>query len=124
MNTKIVAKMRQPVGGKTDKNFSQVLEYLSKKGYSRAEATLRIESGVEGGPLPMQPEMENLGLRYMRAFGKSTCIRTKHQSVINSLPPRPNDKLHRGCLRDLQGKIWQRIYRNYACKYSHLLRQT
>ena len=62
--------MRQLAGGKADINFTQVLEYLSKKGYSRAEATLRVESGVEGGPLPLQPEMENLGIRYSRAFGK------------------------------------------------------
>lgn len=57
-------------------NFSrQVIEYLSKKGYSRTEAMLRAESAnqdVDGRPLSTRTE-EAGGVKYGKAFGKLSC---------------------------------------------------
>lgn len=53
-------------------NFlNKVIEYLSKKGYTRTEAMLRAESAqqdVEGKPLAAKTE-ENNALKYGRALG-------------------------------------------------------
>lgn len=51
--------------------ISQVIEYLSKKGYSRTEAMLRMESAsqdAEGRPIQTRPD-ESGGSKYGRAFG-------------------------------------------------------
>lgn len=50
----------------------QVIEYLSKKGYNRTEAMLRLESSsqdVEGKAIPTRVE-ETGGLKYGKAFGR------------------------------------------------------
>lgn len=50
----------------------QVIEYLSKKGYNRTEAMLRVESAaqdVEGRPPPARVE-DMGGLKYGKAFGQ------------------------------------------------------
>ena len=50
----------------------QVIEYLSKKGYNRTEAMLRLESAsqdVEGKAVPSRVE-ETGGLKYGKAFGR------------------------------------------------------
>lgn len=57
----------------TADNTLQVLEYLSKKGYSKSEAMLRTESAardVEGKPLSTSTE-EPLSFRYSKVFSKS-----------------------------------------------------
>ena len=49
----------------------QVLEYLSKKGYNRTEAMLRMESAnqdVDGRPIQTRVE-EKGGVKYSKAFG-------------------------------------------------------
>lgn len=51
----------------------KVIEYLSKKGYNRTEAMLRVESAsqdAEGRPIYSRVE-ESGGLKYRRALGKS-----------------------------------------------------
>lgn len=51
--------------------ISQVLEYLSKKGYNRTEAMLRMESAnqdVDGRPIQTRVE-ESGGVKYGKAFG-------------------------------------------------------
>ena len=51
--------------------ISQVIEYLSKKGYSKTESMLRQESAnqdVEGRPLNAKAE-ETGGAKYGKAFG-------------------------------------------------------
>ena len=47
----------------------KVLEYLNKKGYSKSESMLRMESNTEGGPLQTAAD-EPIGIKYMRVFGK------------------------------------------------------
>lgn len=50
----------------------KVIEYLSKKGYNRTEAMLRVESAsqdAEGRPVYSRAE-ESGGLKYGRAFGE------------------------------------------------------
>lgn len=50
----------------------QVIEYLSKKGYSRTESMLRIESAnqeVDGRPMNIRAE-ETGGAKYGKAFGE------------------------------------------------------
>ena len=50
----------------------QVIEYLSKKGYSKTESMLRLESAnqdVEGRPISTRAE-ETGGVKYSKAFGK------------------------------------------------------
>ena len=50
----------------------QVIEYLSKKGYNRTEAMLRVESAsqdAEGRPIYSRVE-ETGGLKYGTAFGE------------------------------------------------------
>lgn len=50
----------------------QVIEYLSKKGYNRTEAMLRVESAAqdaEGRPPPARVE-DTGGLKYAKAFGQ------------------------------------------------------
>ena len=52
--------------------ISQVIEYLSKKGYSKTESMLRQESAnqdVEGRPINTKAE-ETGGAKYGKAFGK------------------------------------------------------
>lgn len=54
----------------------QVIEYLSKKGYNRTEAMLRLESAsqdVEGKAIPTRVE-ETGGLKYGKAFGRCLCL--------------------------------------------------
>ncbi len=51
---------------------AKVIEYLSKKGYSRTEAMLRMESAnqdAEGRQLHSRAE-ESSGAKYGRAFGR------------------------------------------------------
>ena len=48
----------------------QVLEYLSKKGYSKSEATLRMESSMDGGHLHTKAD-EPIGVKYITAFSES-----------------------------------------------------
>lgn len=49
--------------------FRKVIEYLSKKGYSRTEAMLRMESAnQEASGTPARAE-ESGGAKYARAFG-------------------------------------------------------
>ena len=51
---------------------AKVIEYLSKKGYSRTEAMLRMESAnqdVEGRPQHSRSD-ESGGARYGKAFGR------------------------------------------------------
>lgn len=50
---------------------SQVIDYLAKKGYSRTEAMLRMESAnqeIDGRPLP--PLGEDARPKYRMGFGK------------------------------------------------------
>lgn len=52
----------------------QVLEYLSKKGYNRTEAMLRLESAnqdVDGKPISARVE-DSGGLKYGKALGKTS----------------------------------------------------
>ena len=54
-------------------NHPQVIEYLSKKGYSKTEATLRAESAsqdAEGRPLPSKTE-DIGGIKYRQGFGQN-----------------------------------------------------
>ena len=54
--------------------LSKVIEYLSKKGYSRTESMLRVESAnqdAEGKPISTKVE-DASGARYIQALGK-TC---------------------------------------------------
>lgn len=56
--------------------LAQVIEYLSKKGYSRTESMLRIESAnqdAEGRPITTKVE-ESGGVKYLRAFGLSSLV--------------------------------------------------
>lgn len=51
--------------------FPQVIDYLAKKGYSRTEAMLRMESAnqeIDGRPLP--PLGEDARPKYRLGFGK------------------------------------------------------
>ena len=53
--------------------FPKVIEYLSKKGYSRTEAMLRLESAnqdAEGKPIPTKTE-EPGGVKYTQALGEA-----------------------------------------------------
>lgn len=57
-------------------SWRKVIEYLSKKGYSRTEAMLRVESAsqdAEGKPISSRVE-ETGGLKYGKAFGETHCI--------------------------------------------------
>lgn len=59
----------------------QVLEYLSKKGYNRTEATLRMESAnqdVDGRPISTRVE-ESGGAKYGKAFGTGSSVRRQQQ---------------------------------------------
>lgn len=58
-------------GNRADTNILKVLEYLSKKGYNRTEATLRMESAHQDGdgrPIFTRVE-ESGGVKYGKAFG-------------------------------------------------------
>lgn len=49
----------------------QVIEYLSKKGYSRTEAMLRVESAAQDAEGRPPPRVEDTGgLKYGKAFGQ------------------------------------------------------
>ena len=56
---------------KADVNF-QVLEYLLKKGYTKSEAMLRMESAAQDADgRPLQPGTEDLiGAKYRNAFSE------------------------------------------------------
>ena len=57
-------------------NVFQVIDYLAKKGYSRTEAMLRIESAhqeIDGRP-PMPPLGEDARPKYRMGFGKSFSV--------------------------------------------------
>ena len=54
----------------------KVIEYLSKKGYSRTESMLRMESAsqdVEGRPVNTKTEDAG-GAKYLRTYGNVTQI--------------------------------------------------
>lgn len=73
---------------------SQVLEYLSKKGYNRTEATLRMESAnqdVDGRPIHTRVE-ESGGVKYGKAFG---AYKRLALTETCSLVPRPFPQLDR-----------------------------
>lgn len=56
----------------TQMSKNQVIDYLAKKGYSRTEAMLRIESAhqeIDGRP-PMPPLGEDARPKYRLGFGK------------------------------------------------------
>lgn len=58
-------------GTRSNIDVLKVLEYLSKKGYNRTEATLRMESAHQDGdgrPIFTRVE-ESGGLKYGKAFG-------------------------------------------------------
>ena len=61
----------------TDANITrQVIEYLSKKGYTKTEATLRAESAnqdVEGRPINSRTE-DFGGVKYRQGFGEACHI--------------------------------------------------
>ena len=69
-------------------NAPQVIEYLSKKGYSKTEATLRAESAsqdAEGRPLP--PKTEDIGgVKYRQGFGQHTRIRSIYLNSTSAHP--------------------------------------
>ena len=53
---------------------TKVIDYLSKKGYNRTEAMLRLESAnqdVDGKPIHTRVE-DTGGLKYGKALGKFT----------------------------------------------------
>lgn len=55
-------------------DWRKVLEYLSKKGYNRTEAMLRMESAnqdVDGRPIQTRVE-DSGGVKYGKAFGNCT----------------------------------------------------
>ncbi len=58
-------------GNRSNQDTPKVLEYLSKKGYNRTEATLRMESAHQDGdgrPIVSRVE-ESGGAKYGKAFG-------------------------------------------------------
>lgn len=62
----------------------QVIEYLCKKGYTRTEAMLRLESAnqdAEGKPIHARAEDAG-GQRYVKALGESWKLRTWTACVI------------------------------------------
>ena len=62
--------------------FRQVIEYLSKKGYSRTEAMLRMESAnQEASGTPARVE-ESGGAKYARAFGMHPAVSVHNGSLI------------------------------------------
>lgn len=90
--------------GEANSSTLQVLEYLNKKGYSKSEAMLRMESNTEGGPLQTTAD-EPIGIKYMRVFGKSNNLDLRPRSYIDDLcSSRPNGELHRGSFRCLQSR--------------------
>lgn len=61
-----------PPGGTPQQLNQIVIEYLSKKGYSRTEAMLRMESAhtdAEGRPINSKPE-DNPETMYERAYSE------------------------------------------------------
>ncbi len=65
----------------------KVIEYLSKKGYSKTEAMLRVESAnqdVEGRSISTKTE-EAGGVKYLRAFGGCPCEKLLPISMLNLL---------------------------------------
>lgn len=60
--------------------YRQVIEYLSKKGYSRTEAMLRMESAnQEASGTPARAE-DIGGAKYARAFGKYSAFVARYGS--------------------------------------------
>lgn len=79
---------------------SQVIEYLSKKGYSKTESMLRQESAnqdVEGRPVNTKAE-ETGGAKYGKAFGERhvlshaleypTELRPRLDAIVDRREPR------------------------------------
>ena len=65
-------------------NVCQVIDYLAKKGYSRTEAMLRIESAhqeIDGRP-PMPPLGEDARPKYKMGFGKPHSDLVCHYEVL------------------------------------------
>lgn len=64
----------QPPGGTPQQLNQIVMEYLSKKGYSKTEAMLRMESAhtdADGRPIVSKPE-DNPETMYERAYCNSS----------------------------------------------------
>ena len=62
--------------------FHKVIEYLSKKGYSRTEAMLRMESAnQEASGTPARVE-ESGGAKYARAFGTYPAVAVSSGSLV------------------------------------------
>lgn len=69
-NSRIRTASREKPGRTADMDAAQVLEYLSKKGYSRTEAMLRRESAnvdPDGRPVPARAE-DIGGRKYFKSF--------------------------------------------------------
>ena len=65
-----------------DKSHFQVLEYLSKKGYSKSEATLRMESSMDGGHISTKVD-EPIGAKYLKTFGaRSSAVKVEVRTDI------------------------------------------
>lgn len=87
----------------------KVSEYLSKKGYSRTEAMLRVESSAqdaEGNPL-IPPAENTDGSKYGKALGRYQSENYishlfVHTKPINS-PYAYMDRRRPGCLQGKQG---------------------
>ena len=65
-------------------SFIKVLEYLSKKGYSRTEAMLRRESAhqdAEGRPIIVRAEDAG-GAKYERAFSVFNSVSSSSKSDV------------------------------------------
>ncbi|GAB1204176.1 hypothetical protein APSETT445_002825 [Aspergillus pseudonomiae] len=74
-----------PSGAMSQQNLNQiVIDYLAKKGYSRTEAMLRMESAnqeIDGRPLP--PLGEDARPKYRLGFGKLVMVLQAWYNVIN-----------------------------------------
>lgn len=81
-----------------------MIDYLAKKGYSRTEAMLRMESAnqeIDGRPLP--PLGEDARPKYQQGFGKPTFFLTDRSTVANNFS-RLAEGLGRGESRLVQGQ--------------------
>jgi hypothetical protein len=92
----------------TNSSRAKVLEYLSKKGYNRTEAMLRVESAtqdIEGRPLIPRAEDAG-GAKYGKGFGmitRDTCSFIPLTDTIS----RTHAYLDRRKSGDLQGETYQ-----------------
>lgn len=90
----------------TNHNRAKVLEYLSKKGYNRTEAMLRVESAtqdIEGRPLIPRAEDAG-GAKYGKGLGMITCHTSELTALIDATL-RTHADLDRRESGDLQGEI-------------------